>query len=146
MDDKYLNHTIMNTVFFFISISIFTYNCSFSQKSMIKDNISSEGCPENVSIKLGQSYTVKLPAIEGTGYLWIPTPSALIAWDEEEKYEKVIVDSNTTEPEKVGAPTNQLLTCKGLKIGTTLIELKYMRPFGAKKTEKLCQFNLNVTP
>lgn len=112
----------------------------------MKDTFSIEGCPENITIKLGQTYTLKLPAIEGTGYLWIPTSSALISWDEEEKYEKAIADSNANQPEMVGSATWQILTCKGLKTGSSQIILEYMRPFGIRKPEKLCQFTVNVTP
>lgn len=112
----------------------------------MKDTFSIEGCPENITIKLGQTYTLKLPAIEGTGYSWIPTSSALISWDEEEKYEKVMADSNENKPEMVGSATRQILTCKGLKTGSSQIILEYMRPFGSRKPEKLCQFTVNVTP
>ena len=112
----------------------------------MKDTFSTEGFPENISIKLGQTYTLKLPAIEGTGYLWIPKSSALISWDEEEKYEKVKADSTSDIPKMVGSPTRQILTCKGLKTGNELIIIEYVRPFGNRKPEKLCQFNLNVTP
>ena len=135
----------MNAISFLISITIFTYSCSSSQKSAMKDSFSTEGCPEKISIKLGQTYTLKLPAIEGTGYLWIPKSSALLSWDEEEKYEKAITDSNSNKPEMVGSATRQILTFKGLKIGSSQIVLEYMRPFGTRKPEKLCQFNLNVT-
>jgi predicted secreted protein len=136
----------MNAISFLISITIFNYSCSSSQKQAMKDTFSTEGCPENISIKLGQTYTLKLPAIEGTGYLWIPKSSALLSWDEEEKYEKAITDSNSNKPEMVGSATRQILTFKGLKIGSSQIVLEYMRPFGTRKPEKLCQFNLNVTP
>ncbi|MBU6220806.1 MAG: protease inhibitor I42 family protein [Bacteroidetes bacterium] len=136
----------MNAISFLISITIFTYSCSSTQKSAMKDTFSIEGCPENITIKLGQTYTLKLPAIEGTGYLWIPTSSALISWDEEEKYEKAITDSNANKPEMVGSATRQILTCKGLKTGSSQIILEYMRPFGSRKPEKLCQFTVNVTP
>lgn len=136
----------MNAISFLISITIFTYSCSSSQKPAMKDSFSPDGCPENITIKLGQTYTLKLSAIEGTGYLWIPTSSALISWDEEEKYEKVKVDSTSDIPKMVGSPTRQILTCKGLKTGNELIIIEYVRPFGNRKPEKLCQFNLNVTP
>lgn len=136
----------MNAISFLISITIFNYSCSSSQKSAMKDTFSTEGCPENITIKLGQTYTLKLPAIEGTGYLWIPTSSALISWDEEEKYEKAITDSNANQPEMVGSATRQILTCKGLKTGSSQIVLEYMRPFGSRKPEKSCQFTVNVTP
>jgi predicted secreted protein len=136
----------MNAISFLISITIFTYSCSSSQKPAMKDTFSTEGFPENISIKLGQTYTLKLPAIEGTGYLWIPKSSALISWDEEEKYEKVKADSTSDIPKMVGSPTRQILTCKGLKTGNELIIIEYVRPFGNRKPEKLCQFNLNVTP
>jgi predicted secreted protein len=136
----------MNAISFFISITIFTYSCSSSQKPAMKDTFSTEGFPENISIKLGQTYTLKLPAIEGTGYLWIPKSSALLSWDEEEKYEKVKADSTSDIPKMVGSPTRQILTCKGLKTGNELIIIEYVRPFGNRKPEKLCQFNLNVTP
>ena len=136
----------MNAISFLISITIFTYSCSSSQKPAMKDTFSTEGCPENISIKLGQTYTLKLPAIEGTGYLWIPKSSALISWDEEEKYEKAITDSNENKPEMVGSATWQILTCKGLNTGNSQIVLEYMRPFGSRKPEKLCQFTVNVTP
>ncbi|MFO0468351.1 MAG: protease inhibitor I42 family protein, partial [Bacteroidota bacterium] len=126
--------------------TIFTYSCSSSQKPAMKDIFSPDGCPENITIKLGQTYTLKLSAIEGTGYLWIPTSSALISWDEEEKYEKVKADSTSDIPKMVGSPTRQILTCKGLKTGNELIIIEYVRPFGNRKPEKLCQFNLNVTP
>jgi len=135
----------MNAISFLISITIFTYSCSSSQKPAMKDTFSTEGFPENISIKLGQTYTLKLPAIEGTGYLWIPKSSALLSWDEEEKYEKVKADSTSDIP-KIGSPTRQILTCKGLKTGNELIIIEYVRPFGNRKPEKLCQFNLNVTP
>jgi predicted secreted protein len=136
----------MNAISFLISITIFTYSCSSSQKPAMKDTFSTEGFPENISIKLGQTYTLKLPAIEGTGYLWIPKSSALLSWDEEEKYEKVKADSTSDIPKMVGSPTRQILTCKGLKTGNELIIIEYVRPFGNRKPEKLCQFNLNVTP
>lgn len=136
----------MNAISFLISITIFTYSCSSSQKPAMKDTFSPDGCPENITIKLGQTYTLKLSAIEGTGYLWIPTSSALISWDEEEKYEKVKADSTSDIPKMVGSPTRQILTCKGLKTGNELIIIEYVRPFGNRKPEKLCQFNLNVTP
>jgi len=136
----------MNAISFLISITIFTYSCSSSQKPAMKDSFSPDGCPENITIKLGQTYTLKLSAIEGTGYLWIPTSSALISWDEEEKYEKVKADSTSDIPKMVGSPTRQILTCKGLKTGNELIIIEYVRPFGNRKPEKLCQFNLNVTP
>lgn len=136
----------MNAISFLISITIFTYSCSSSQKPAMKDIFSPDGCPENITIKLGQTYTLKLSAIEGTGYLWIPTSSALISWDEEEKYEKVKADSTSDIPKMVGSPTRQILTCKGLKTGNELIIIEYVRPFGNRKPEKLCQFNLNVTP
>lgn len=112
----------------------------------MKDTFSTEGCPENISIKLGQTYTLKLPAIEGTGYLWIPKSSALLSWDEGEKYIKVKADSTSNIHEIVGSPNLQILICKGLKTGSELIVLEYMRPFGSRKTEKLCQFTVNVTP
>ncbi len=136
----------MNVISFLISITIFNYSCSSSQKSAMKDSFSTEGCPENITIKLGQTYTLKLPAIEGTGYLWIPKTSALISWDEEEKYEKALTDSNANKPEMVGSATRQVLTCKGLKTGSSQIVLEYMRPFGSRKPEKSCQFTVNVTP
>lgn len=136
----------MNALSFLISFTIFTYSCSSSHKPAMKDTFSTEGCPENISIKLGQTYTLKLPAIEGTGYLWIPKSSALLSWDEEEKYEKAITDSNENKPEMVGSATWQILTCKGLKTGSSQIVLEYMRPFGTRKSEKLCQFTVNVTP
>ena len=128
-----------------IALTFFTYSCPSSQKPAMKNTFSPEGCPENITIKLGQTYTLKLSAIEGTGYLWIPKSSALISWDEEEKYEKAITDSNSNKPEMVGSATRQILTFKGLKIGSSHIVLEYMRPFGTRKPEKLCQFNLNVT-
>jgi predicted secreted protein len=136
----------MNAISFLISITIFTYSCSSSQKPAMKNTFSPDGCPENISIKLGQTYTLKLPAIEGTGYLWIPKSSALLSWDEEEKYEKVKAVSTSDIPKMVGSPTRQILTCKGLKTGNELIIIEYVRPFGNRKPEKLCQFNLNVTP
>jgi len=139
-----------------IAISFFTYSCPSSSKEIYINNtknlstkdmpntFASDGCPENITIKMGQYFSLKLPAIEGTGYLWIPKSSALISWDEEEKYEKVITDSNENKPEMVGSATRQILTFKGLKIGSSQIVLEYMRPFGSRKPEKLCQFNLNV--
>ncbi|MFM7091232.1 MAG: protease inhibitor I42 family protein [Bacteroidota bacterium] len=136
----------MHAIALFLSITIFTYSCSSPQKPMMKNHSSTEGCPENISIKLGQTYAIKLPAIEGTGYLWIPKPSAFISWDEDEKYEKIITNSNPNEPEMVGSPTRQILTFKGIKTGRSQIVLEYMRPFGSRKIEKSCQFNLNVTP
>lgn len=136
----------MNAISFLISITIFSYSCSASQKSAMKDSFSPDGCPTNITIKLGQTFTLKLNAIEGTGYLWIPKSSALISWDEEEKYEKVKADSTSDIPKMVGSPTRQILTCKGLKTGNELIIIEYVRPFGTRKPEKLCQFNLNVTP
>jgi predicted secreted protein len=129
-----------------LSITIFTYSCSSYQKPAMKDSFSPDGCPANITIKLGQTFTLKLSAIEGTGYLWIPKSSALISWDEEEKYEKVKADSTSDIPKMVGSPTRQILTCKGLKTGNELIIIEYVRPFGNRKPEKLCQFNLNVTP
>ena len=129
-----------------IAISFFTYSCPSSQKPAMKNTFSPDGCPENITIKLGQTYTLKLSAIEGTGYLWIPKSSALISWDEEEKYEKVKAVSTSDIPKMVGSPTRQILTCKGLKTGNELIIIEYVRPFGTRKPEKLCQFNLNVTP
>jgi predicted secreted protein len=129
-----------------IAISFFTYSCPSYQKPAMKNTFSPDGCPENITIKLGQTYTLKLSAIEGTGYLWIPKSSALISWDEEEKYEKVKAVSTSDIPKMVGSPTRQILTCKGLKTGNELIIIEYVRPFGTRKPEKLCQFNLNVTP
>jgi predicted secreted protein len=134
----------MNAISFLIFITIFTYSCSSSQKPAMKDTFSTEGCPENISIKLGQTCTLKLPAIEGTGYLWIPKSSSLLSWNDEEKYEKVKADSTSDIPKMVGSPTRQILTCKGLKTGNELIIIEYVRPFGNRKPEKLCQFNLNV--
>jgi len=136
----------MNAISFLISITIFTYSCSSYQKPAMKNTFSPDGCPENITIKLGQSYTLKLSTIEGTGYLWFPKSSTLISWDEEEKYEKVKADSTSDIPKMVGSPTRQILTCKGLKTGNELIIIEYVRPFGNRKPEKLCQFNLNVTP
>jgi predicted secreted protein len=136
----------MNAISFLISITIFTYSCSSYQKPAMKNTFSPDGCLENITIKLGQTYTLKLSAIEGTGYLWIPKSSALISWDEEEKYEKVKAVSTSDIPKMVGSPTRQILTCKGLKTGNELIIIEYVRPFGTRKPEKLCQFNLNVTP
>jgi predicted secreted protein len=136
----------MNAISFLISITIFTYSCSSYQKPAMKNTFSPDGCLENITIKLGQTYTLKLSAIEGTGYLWIPKSSALISWDEEEKYEKVKAVSTSDIPKMVGSPTRQILTCKGLKTGNELIIIEYVRPFGNRKPEKLCQFNLNVTP
>lgn len=136
----------MNAIPFLLTITIFTYSCTSSQKSAMKDTFSKEGCPENITIKLGQTYTLKLPAIEGTGYLWIHKFSPLLSWNEEEKYEKAMADSNSNKPEMVGSATRQILTFKGLKIGSSQIVLEYMRPFGTRKPEKLCQFKLNVTP
>jgi predicted secreted protein len=136
----------MNAISFLISITIFTFSCSSYQKPAMKNTFSPDGCLENITIKLGQTYTLKLSAIEGTGYLWIPKSSALISWDEEEKYEKVKAVSTSDIPKMVGSPTRQILTCKGLKTGNELIIIEYVRPFGNRKPEKLCQFNLNVTP
>jgi len=136
----------MNAIPFLLTITIFTYSCTSSQKSAMKDTFSTEGCPENITIKLGQTYTLKLPAIEGTGYLWKPKFSPLLSWNEEEKYIKVKANSTSNIPEMVGSPNLQILTCKGLKIGSEFIVVEYMRPFGSRKPEKLCQFNLNVTP
>lgn len=127
-----------------IALTFFTYSCPSSQKPAMKNTFSPEECPENITIKLGQSFSLKLPAIEGTGYLWIPKLSPLLSWNEEEKYEKVKADSTSDIPKMVGSPTRQILTCKGLKTGNELIIIEYVRPFGNRKPEKLCQFNLNV--
>lgn len=127
-----------------ITLSQLTYSC-LSLAQVKKDSFESDGCPGNITIKMGQSYSLKLPAIEGTGYLWIPKPSPLLSWNEEEKYEKGKADSNADIPDLVGSPTRQILTCKGLKIGKEFITIEYVRPFGIRKPEKLCQFELNVT-
>lgn len=139
-----------------IAITFFTYSCPSSSKEIyinntknlstkdMPDTFALDGCPENITIKIGQSFSLKLPAIEGTGYLWIPKLSPLLSWNEEEKYEKVKADSTSDIPKMVGSPTRQILTCKGLKTGNELIIIEYVRPFGNRKPEKLCQFNLNV--
>ncbi|NBU35844.1 MAG: hypothetical protein EBS35_04620 [Bacteroidetes bacterium] len=140
----------------FISITIFTYSFSYfpdKPSSRVSQNTPaimnplhtySEGCPESITLHLGESHTLKLPAIEGTGYLWIPKSSQLVSWNEEEIYEKGKAVSNTDVPDMVGSPTLQVLTCKGRKTGKERITIEYARPFGSRKPEKLCQFELNV--
>lgn len=139
-----------------IAITIFTYSCPYfpdepsalvspnTPTHMNPLNTNSDGCPESITLHIGESHTLKLPAIEGTGYLWIPKSSAFVVWNEDEAYEKVKVDTSSALPEPVGAPTRQILTFKGLKAGSAQMIIEYVRPFGTRKPEKICQFKLHV--
>lgn len=144
----------MNLFKISIAITIFSYFFQPSQigvymndsknllPSSIPNHSLSSGCPDNFTIKLGESFSLKLPATEGTGYLWIPNKSSLLSWNEGEEYEKDL--NNTKEPKMVGSAVKQILIGKAIKSGKDLITIHYMRPFGSKKPEKSCQFNLNV--
>jgi predicted secreted protein len=146
----------MNPFPIFIAITIFTYSCPYSlskptdkagnkvETKMNPDTMLVKDCPEQVNLRIGQTYTLKLPAIEGTGYLWIPKSSPLLSWTEEEKYEKRKIDSTSDNPQMVGSPTLQILTLKGLIVGKDQIIIEYVRPFGTRKPEKICQFKLHV--
>jgi len=122
------------------TITIFAHACT-SQMERPTDN-----CPKKVTLKVGESLSVKLPANESTGFIWIPRVDPLIVWDAKDKFEPEPSRTKPGEEPLVGTGSTQILTATGVKVGKGRILLEYRRPFGPPIILDTCSIELHVLP
>ena len=113
-----------------------------SQTIPTMDTLILESCPDRVELKRGAYLILKLPAIEGTGYIWQLKSSNYLQLLSSSEYEKA--PTKTDDPGVVGAPTLQVLRFQALEPGQEAVELFYARTFGTKEVANTCKFKLTV--
>jgi predicted secreted protein len=111
-------------------------------KKSLKGNVL-DGCQERITIKQGETFTLLLPAVAGTGYVWtLPTAPTLLTQKKTAEYE--YQEEPSTDPNIVGKAQKQILEFTGTKAGTETINIVYIRLFDKTKVENKCTISVTV--
>ncbi len=111
------------------------YSSYFSGSAMVQVSESQE----NIEVKNGQEFTIKMVSNPSTGYTWSVSDS----------YDKNIVEkvSNTfkaSDSGMSGAPGEDSWVFKGVGKGSTKLEFKYARSWEASSSDKNKTFSVTV--
>jgi predicted secreted protein len=106
---------------------------SVNQESTMRDTLVFTGCQEQLTLKPGAVFEIKLEAVKGTGYQWLlKEPSQFIQQIETDE-----IIYSPDEENKPGQQSYQVLQFKALAKGKEMIHLEYKRTF-EKNIEKSC--------
>lgn len=114
---------------------------SATSKPVSNGDVVVDGCQESVTLSKGQKLIVKLPATEGTGYIWqIKTPLTVLKSIDSDviQYEKQPADG------AVGKTSKQLIHFTAETVGTETLNLVYLRPFDKENVADKCSIRIIV--
>lgn len=105
------------------------------------DDVVVDDCPESVTLTKGQNLTIKLPATEGTGYVWqVKNPVTLLKSNDADviQYEQKPADGS------VGRASKQIMRFTAVQVGTETMVLVYLRPFDKNVVAEKCTIRVTV--
>jgi len=112
---------------------------SVNQESTMRDTLVFTGCQEQITLKPGAVFEIKLEAVKGTGYQWLlKEPSLLL-----QEIEADEIRYSSDEENKPGQNSFQILQFKALKKGEGVINLEYRKTF-EKNIEKSCTVKIII--
>lgn len=100
-----------------------------------------DDCPESVTLKKGEGLTLKLPATEGTGYVWqVKDAVTLLKSNDTDVIQYV---QKPTEG-MVGKASKQIMRFTAVQVGTETMVLVYLRPFDKDVIAEKCTIRVTV--
>ena len=112
---------------------------SVNQETTQRDILVFTGCQEEIILKPGSVFEIKLEAVKGTGYQWLLKEPSLFL--QQVETDEIIYSPD--EENKPGQQSFQALRFKALKKGETLINLEYKKTF-EKNIEKSCAVKIVI--
>jgi len=112
---------------------------SVNQVSTMRDTLIFTGCQEEITLKTGSVFEIKLEAVKGTGYQWLLKEPCLLL----EQIENDVICYSPERENTPGQKCYQVLQFKALKKGEGIIQLEYKRTF-EKGIEKSCSTKIVV--
>ena len=107
--------------------------------SRMSDTLIFRGCQEEINLKTGSVFEIRLEAIKGTGYQWLLKETSPLL----HQIETDVIRYSSTEDNMPGQKSFQVLQFKALKKGEGMIQLEYKRTF-EKGIEKTCDIKFVV--
>lgn len=108
------------------------------------DTLIFETCPDKITLKAGAVFVVKLPAIQGTAYVWQVKPMKYLVLEVPDLIEYEEEPVKEGEARMVGRSSLQVLRFKALRTGSETVELFYARPFNPGDIAKRCTFRVQI--
>ena len=113
-----------------------------TSKSVSNNNeVVIDGCQENVTLSKGDKLIIKMPANEGTGYVWqLKDPVNVLVSNDGDviQYEKQPADG------AVGKASKQLIRFTAKNVGTETLNLVYLRPFDKEEVAEKCTIHVAI--
>lgn len=136
-------HTIQKYGIIWLSFMMIACNAnkgkSVNQESTMRDTIVFTGCQEQITLKPGAVFEIKLEAVKGTGYQWLLKEPSLFL----QQIENDAIKYSSDEENMPGQKSYQVLQFKALKTGKELINLEYKKTF-EKTIEKSCAVTIVI--
>jgi len=105
----------------------------------MRDTLVFTGCQEQINLKPGAVFEIKLEAVKGTGYQWLlKEPCQCL-----QMIENDVIRYSSDGENKLGQKSYQILQFKVLKKGKEIIQLEYKRTF-EKGIEKTCSIKIVI--
>lgn len=117
---------------------------TLSSKQTRMDTLIFTNCPDKVTVQVGASLILKLPATQGTAYVWQAKPMKYLVLETPDLIEYEEQPIKEGETRMVGRASLQVLRFKAVGTGKERIDLFYAAPFNPGDIAKTCTFQVQV--
>jgi predicted secreted protein len=112
---------------------------SNKKESRMNDTLVFTGCQEEITLKTGSVFEIKLETVKGTGYQWLLKEPCLLL----KQIENDVISYSPDGENTPGQKCFQVLQFKALNKGEGIIQLEYKRTF-ENGIEKSCSIKIVV--